>query len=75
MHHLGTLGGNQTVPKSINNRGQVVGWSEPKSGGADAFLWQKGKMTDLGRSTYDASAINERGQIVGRLDGLLNLDR
>src|SRR6266850_1334117 len=50
---LGTLGGNNSFPWGINDRGQVVGWSEtadidPNSGfpTSHAFLW-KGVMHDL----------------------------
>ena len=49
---------------AINERGQVIGWSDTASG-LRAVVWEKGKMRDLGgRGTY-ATAINERGQIVG----------
>ena len=52
---LGTLGGNNSWPWGINDRGQVVGGSEtpdidPNSGlpTFHAFLWNKGVMHDLG---------------------------
>jgi len=52
---LGTLGGNNSFPLGINDRGQVVGWSEtadidPNSGFPTfhAFLWNRGVMHDLG---------------------------
>ena len=48
---------------AINERGQVTGNS-----GDHAFLWEKGKMTDLGAprgGTRYVTAINERGQIIG----------
>ena len=54
---------------AINERGQVTGscWKGRKH---QAFLWQNGKMTDLGTLADDLvtepAAINERGQIVGR---------
>jgi probable HAF family extracellular repeat protein len=62
---------------AINEHGQIVGTSYPASGlvydGRDwgAYLWQSGKLTDLGslpdeyESFAEASAINERGQVVG----------
>jgi probable HAF family extracellular repeat protein len=65
-----TLVGRSGEPTAVNARGQVVGlvgtnkyWH--------AFLWQDGKMIDLGtlggRSSI-ARAINDRGQIVGDSD-------
>ena len=60
---------------AINDRGQVVGWSQTKAKDkygepiAHAFLWQNGRMRDLGtlpgESNSGATAINERGQVVG----------
>src|SRR6516225_6105669 len=38
MTDLGTLGGNESVATSINDQGQVVGYSR------GAFLWQGGVM-------------------------------
>lgn len=68
IRELGTFGG-RTVAEAINDRGQVVGYSETARGREHAFLWQKGQMTDLGalpgRPYSIAVAINERGQIIG----------
>lgn len=46
---LGTLGGkyDPSYAASINERGQIVGYSRTAMG-ERAFLWQKGKMRDLG---------------------------
>ena len=52
---------------SINERGQAVGVYSP-GGDAVAFLWKKGSLTNLGTLggiNSFATAINERGQIVG----------
>ena len=39
MTDLGTLGGATSWAYGINNRGQVVGYSETASGEMRAFLW------------------------------------
>lgn len=67
---LGTLGGKTSNAVAINERGQIVGWSETRTGKTHPFVWRSGKMTDLGtlagRAGWgSAAAINERGQIVG----------
>ena len=68
---LGTLAGRGTsFANGVNNRGQVVGVSSTRDGSSHAFLWQDGKMRDLGtlpgsRTGSRAAAINDRGQIAG----------
>ena len=54
MRDLGTLGGRTSVAKGINNKGQIVGWSEgaPASAGGRssqnrAFVYADGQMKDL----------------------------
>jgi probable HAF family extracellular repeat protein len=70
MTDLGTLGGAESTAVDINERGQIAGFSNPAEGPAHAFRWADGVMTDLsateepGVLTY-ASAINERGDVVG----------
>jgi probable HAF family extracellular repeat protein len=75
MIALGDFGGHSGRALDINDMGQVVGWASSASGGDSrrAFLWEKGKMSDLNvlagaggkRTLDDASAINNWGQIVG----------
>jgi len=76
---LGSLGGEGwNTPMAINNRGDIVGFSDlpgDVSGGVlspnfHAFLWTKGGgMTDIGvlpgDSLSEALDINNRGQVVG----------
>jgi probable HAF family extracellular repeat protein len=45
---LGTLGGTNASASALNNRGQVVGWSNLANSEIHAFLWWKGAMRDLG---------------------------
>jgi probable HAF family extracellular repeat protein len=74
---LGNLGGTSlNIGLSINNLGQVVGFSSLTDqgspfNGTHAFLWtrESGKMRDLGTLPGDVVAggqgINDRGQVVG----------
>lgn len=70
MRDLGSLGGEDTDPVAINDRGQVVGISDLTSKGDPllrpwhAFLWENGTMRDLGAS-FLPQAINDRGDVVG----------
>ena len=69
---LGTLpGGDFSVAEGINARGQVVGESNTASGATHAFLWEDGRMTDLGTlpGGGEAHGINARGQVVGHSNG------
>jgi probable HAF family extracellular repeat protein len=67
---LGALNGETSYATSINNSGQVVGYSSC-DGYNHAFLWQNGAMQDLGTlggvSSY-AYGINNTGKIVGCAD-------
>jgi probable HAF family extracellular repeat protein len=76
LRDLGTLGGNDAVAYLVNQQGQVVGVSytnttpNPTTGlpTQDPFLWERGKMVDLGSfgGTFGAAyRLNNRGQVVG----------
>ncbi len=72
MRDLGTFRGEgRSVANSLNDQGQIVGVSSIAIEEAHAFLWQNGKMTDLGTlgGTFsEANGINEQGQVVGWSD-------
>jgi probable HAF family extracellular repeat protein len=81
MTPLPTLGGNNGYATAVNSRGQVVGWAEtpvhdptcdaPQVLQFRAVVWEpkKGTTRELrplpGDSASAATAINERGQVVG----------
>jgi probable HAF family extracellular repeat protein len=68
MHDLGTLGGTNSEANFINDRGEIVGYSDTALGAIHAFVDQRGKMTDLGTlggRNSDAGAINNEGIVVG----------
>ena len=72
---IGTLGGAESHAARINNRGQIVGYSNTMSGEQHAFLWEASTgMRDLGtlggvpgdRDLRDeATCVNNKGQVVG----------
>lgn len=62
---LGTLpGGSVSSGNAVNNRGQVVGYSDTANGEYHGFLWSSGTMTDL-VGMYWPMGINASGQVVG----------
>lgn len=72
MRDLGTLGGTSGCATALNNRGQVVGYSNLKGDLTfHAFVWDREALKDLGTFGGDNSvalAINDAGQIIGRAD-------
>lgn len=68
---LGTLGGDGSFARDINNAGQITGTSYTGiSDNSYAFLWQDGAMVDIGSLDYPTSyssayAINNLSQICG----------
>jgi probable HAF family extracellular repeat protein len=76
MSDLGTLGGPDAQAIFLNDRGQVAGDSyinftpNPDSGvpTIDPFLWENGKMLDLGTlggTSGQPNWLNRRGQVAG----------
>jgi len=47
-------------PLDVNKFGQVSGWSDVRG-----FVWHNGVLTDLGPNINLATAINDKGQVVG----------
>jgi len=84
MTDLGTLGGPDSWPVFLNNHGQVAGTSytsdvvDPNTGfpPVGVFLWENGKMKDLGDLGGDngllspygiVNGLNNRGQVGGNM--------
>jgi probable HAF family extracellular repeat protein len=70
MVDLGSFGGSCTIATDLNQRGQVVGSSNPKGDQSqDAFLWERGQLYHLGGSIggsdTGAFAISDAGEAVG----------
>ena len=71
---LETLGGRNSGAHDINDRGQIVGWSETEAGAEHACIWEDGSVRDLndllparlGFSLARALGINEAGVIVAQ---------
>lgn len=79
MEDMGTLGGPDTQPQFMNSAGQIAGQSftndtpNPVTGvpTMDPFLWQNGRMQDLGTlgGTFGfPNGMNSRGEVVGQSD-------
>lgn len=82
MRDLGALRPeDDSMAHDINERGQVIGssghrWWRPgvtKYAPRHAFLWEKGRMIDLGTlpnaEDSEAFALNDRGEVVGKSGG------
>jgi probable HAF family extracellular repeat protein/cysteine-rich repeat protein len=68
IRNLGTLGGDYSMARAINDAGVIVGVASDAVGGTYAFRWEAGVMTSLGAlggEDSDAWGINERGEVVG----------
>jgi len=69
---LGTLGGRNSFPQDVNRAGEIVGYSDTKRSGQQAFLFKNGQMLNLNsmaavgdRTLQYAYGINDDGDIVG----------
>ena len=69
LRELGTLGGNASSAKGINDKGEVVGMSTDTNGQPRAFVYD-GNLRPLPTPGYaGAVAINNVGQVVGAGEG------
>jgi probable HAF family extracellular repeat protein len=65
---LPTLDGDFTFPRSINDKGQVAGYSKTASGKSHLFLWDKESgIQDLGPVFSDNIFINNTNQIAANM--------
>jgi probable HAF family extracellular repeat protein len=72
MNDVGTLGGTFGAANALNNRGQVVGFSDVAGDLTNhAFIWERNVLTDIGTLGGDNSTanwINDAGQVAGVSD-------
>lgn len=66
--YLPSLGGNFTLPYSINDKGQIAGFSEVSKGSYHLFVWDREKgIQDLGPVVNNPVCINNAGQIAATM--------
>jgi probable HAF family extracellular repeat protein len=72
MRILGTLGGKNSRAMAENEHGEIVGEAQTASGERHAFLFRRGRMTDLGTLPTGkisiADCINSAGDAAGAAD-------
>jgi probable HAF family extracellular repeat protein len=72
VEDLGFLaGGTFTQVEGLNSSGQIAGYASTWNGVIRAFLWQNGKIYDLGTlggASAAAYSLNAAGQVVGSAD-------
>src|SRR4030042_1696601 len=67
--YLPSLGGEFTFPCSINDRGQIAGFSQVKNRTYHLFLWNREKgIQDLGPVFTNHVYINNAGQIAATME-------
>ena len=69
LTELGTLGGDISVAKDINDSAQIVGYSINNIGQKQAFVWDPNEgmqnIGTIGNNSSCAYSINDYGQVVG----------
>jgi len=66
--YLPSLGGEFTIPCSINDKGQIAGFSEVARGSYHLFFWDRENgIQDLGSVVNDQVCINNAGQIAATM--------
>jgi probable HAF family extracellular repeat protein len=78
MQSVGTLGGNNSWGRSINNANVIVGEADTSDFKTHAFRWESGAMVDLGTlggRSSSAADISDTGVIVGWAEDALGRRR